>query len=157
MEEDFFTGLGAKGAAEFRGVHVCRAGICLAGHRADAQLVLLERRQPMRYHFHEACDAESADLELVGTRFCDARGRVRLGCVKACGPEVMSGGFLYIEDIGHKSLAFKEPDVGAVVTRKLLQETVLRGKWSIAVVIPNDAELLWFLQAIIKTPCVRES
>lgn len=146
--KEFFTELGRKGAAEYDGVHVLNARISLAGHRSHADMVLLERRKGLRYNFHEACDAESQDLEVVGTSFCDARGRVRLASVKACGSEVMTGGFLYIDRLAEgNSKLFRQPEVGPVVVRKLLQETTLKGRWSLAVVIPSEEELLWFLQA----------
>lgn len=144
----YYTELGHKGCAEFDGVHVMRARVCLAGERTQAKMVLLQRpKNGTRYNFHEACDAESADLELVGTSFCDSRGRIRLSAVKACG-EVMSGGFLYIEQVGEENSAiFEQKDAGAVVIRKLLQDTILRERWSVAVVIPSERELPWFLQA----------
>lgn len=146
--KDFFTELGRKGQAGYDGVHVLNARISLAGHRSHAEMVLLERRKGLRYNFHEACDAESQDLQVVGTSFCDARGRVRLASVKACGPEVMSGGFLYIDHLGEEnSKLFQQPEMGPVVVRKLLQETTLKGRWSLAVVMPSEEELLWFLQA----------
>lgn len=146
--QDCYTELGHKGSAEFDGVHVMRARVCLAGERTQAKMVLLQRpKNGTRYNFHEACDAESADLELVGTSFCDSRGRIRLSSVKACG-EVMSGGFLYIEKVGEENSAiFEQKDAGAVVIRKLLRDTILRGRWSVAVVIPSERELPWFFQA----------
>ena len=141
----YYTELGHVGAAEVEGVHVLKARISLAGYQTHAEMVLLERRKNLRYNFHEACDAESAELELVGTSFCDARGRIRLASVKACGPEVSSGGFLYIGTLGDDE--FQRPNLGAVVIRKLLQDTVLKGRWTVAVVIPSDTELRCFLQA----------
>ena len=141
--QDLFTELGRKGAAAYDGVHVLNARISLAGHQSHAEMVLLERRKGLRYNFHEACDAESQDLQVVGTSFCDARGRVRLASVKACGPEVMTGGFLYVDCLVEKnSKLFRQPEVGPVVVRKLLQETTLKGRWSLAVVIPSEEELL---------------
>ena len=62
---NFYTNLGHKGAAEIDGVHVLKASICLAGYRSEARMTLLERGRGLHYNFHEACDAESADLQLV--------------------------------------------------------------------------------------------
>ena len=148
FDQHYYTELGHKGEALFDGVHVMRSRVCLAGERTQAKMVLLQRpKNGTRYNFHEACDAESADLQLVGTSFCDSRGRIRLSSVKACG-EVMSGGFLYIEQVGEENSAiFEQKDAGAVVIRKLLRDTILRGRWSVAVVMPSERELPWFFQA----------
>ena len=152
--DEFYSAWGHKGEGQYEGVHRLRARICLGGQSTSAKMVLLKRRQHMHYNFHLACDAESDDLLRVGTGFCDAIGCPHLASVRACGPEVKTGGFLFIEWIDVKSEQdegldlFEQPNFMAMTVRKLLQQTALAGRWSLAVALPREPhEIPGFIQA----------
>ncbi|KAJ1457021.1 hypothetical protein M885DRAFT_516652 [Pelagophyceae sp. CCMP2097] len=103
-----------------------------AGH---ATLTLV----PRGGNFHAACDAESGELQEVGVTFFARNGRTpRLEAVKALGPEVGRGAFVYMDSFRiDDAVKDARSDVATEALRQLFSHEALAGEWGLCVYIPE--------------------
>eukprot|EP00931_Biecheleriopsis_adriatica_P018063 TRINITY_DN12742_c0_g1_i1.p1 TRINITY_DN12742_c0_g1~~TRINITY_DN12742_c0_g1_i1.p1 ORF type:complete len:747 (+),score=132.27 TRINITY_DN12742_c0_g1_i1:132-2372(+) len=132
-ESEFMGDLGLKG--EFACTQKLKASIFLPGKKiGTVSMTLIDRNSAE--NFHEACDAESQELQEVGVDFCNSRGLPRLKCVQQAGRSARDGGFLYIDSFRLDNPA-DDTTAGAIALRSLLLAKPLSGRWPLAVYIPE--------------------
>lgn len=126
--------LGYEG--EYDCVRVFSASITVNGETAGSVNAMLVDRPSS---FHVACDAESAELQMVGCALFGNRGAPRHATLKA-DPDAATGGFLYI---GSFSLSAEHrvdgaTDVGAAALAAFLALPALAGRWTAAAYIADS-------------------
>jgi hypothetical protein len=105
--------------------------------RTAGKIDLVRIPRPQYGHlFHEATDAHSGELQLVGWELCDRRGRPKVRSIKEAtgGSKAKYGGFLHVESVRIEP-AYRPADNTNIVARALraaLTVPELNGQWTLA-------------------------
>ncbi|KAK1734923.1 hypothetical protein QTG54_014383 [Skeletonema marinoi] len=125
------------------GYHDITMDIEVDGKRCGSMhLVLLPRGVYHNYPFHEAADAHSSELQMVGVRLCDSVGRLKVRSIKneeLVSGEAGEGGFLHIKTVRINE-AYQPMDCTSVVSeavRSALTQPKLEGKWTLVTAISD--------------------
>jgi len=131
---EHMTDLGKGGSnGHIKGLHKMTAVISVNGERAGSvEMDLVERGDLRGMDFHTTCDAESRELQAVSVVYCNKIGKPRLAETKNLDDK--RGGFLYLDKINIEP-KFRGSFVQATALKKILTETKLKNRWSIAVYI----------------------
>lgn len=100
--------------------------------------VLFPRGENHNYIFHEATDAHSNELQMIGWQICDSVGKVKVKSIKdAAGiakSSVSKGGYIHTKTVEINQV-YLPNDCTNIVSRALrsaLCEPKLKGKWTLA-------------------------
>eukprot|EP00984_Skeletonema_dohrnii_P020453 scaffold9984_cov148-Skeletonema_dohrnii-CCMP3373.AAC.4 len=125
------------------GYHDIHVDIEVDGKRCGSiHLVLLPRGVYHNYPFHEAADAHSSELQMVGVRLCDSAGRLKVRSIKneeLISGEAGEGGFLHIKTvrINEEYQPMDCTNVVAKAVRSALTQPKLEGKWTLVTAISD--------------------
>jgi len=105
-------------------------------------LVILPRGVYHNYPFHDATDAHSSELQMVGWTLCDSAGRLKVRSIKneeLVSGEAGKGGYLHINTV-RISDAYRPMGCTNVVSeavRSALTQPKLEGEWTLATAISD--------------------
>ena len=124
-------------AGEYAGVSSISGEIIVDTALAGRWKATLINRTKCGSQFHAACDAESSELQEVGVKFCDSRGRCRLSALSSCSA-ASSGDFVYIDSfsLNEEHRQDGATAIGADAVRQLLKIKQFKSV-SLAVYIPE--------------------
>jgi len=125
------------------GYHDITVDVVVDGERCGSiDLVLLPRGVHHNYPFHDAADAHSSELQMVGVRLFDSVGRLKVRSIKNAeliSGEAGKGGFLHIKTVRINE-AYQPMDCTNIVSeavRSALSQPKLGGKWTLVSAISD--------------------
>jgi len=117
--------------------------ILVGGQKAGSFSAHLVDRQRAGSLFHEACDAESQELQEFGCLLFSSKGAPRYPALKS-DTSVARGGYIYIDTfcLNAEHRVDGATDVGAAAIRALLSLPELAGRWTVASYIADSMAVL---------------
>eukprot|EP00928_Gymnodinium_smaydae_P042692 TRINITY_DN28709_c0_g1_i1.p1 TRINITY_DN28709_c0_g1~~TRINITY_DN28709_c0_g1_i1.p1 ORF type:complete len:341 (+),score=59.32 TRINITY_DN28709_c0_g1_i1:50-1024(+) len=121
---------------------VLEATILVDGVEAGSAEVSLIDRGARGYAFHDAADVYDQDLYDTAVAVCTSRGFPRHASIRKADGQAFRGVFVYVGKLSMERRFRGDGTVVAMAVRALLEGETLRGRWTLAVYIPDGAELL---------------
>ncbi|EJK72416.1 hypothetical protein THAOC_06057 [Thalassiosira oceanica] len=141
--EEYYSDLGhCDGEYSYHSIHV---EVTVDGDKTAGQisLILIPRPKWGGHSFHAAADAHSRELQEVGWRVCDSRGRPQLRSIKEADKDGSAkfGGYIHVVEVNITNDAYKKnTNVVGHALRAALTLPELRNKWTLATAMA-DARL----------------